>query len=343
MSEGGSSLAPLMKRVLFHSGLLALARLARQRVRGVVLRYHALTEGRDDVLYAAPDICLPVDVFRLQMAFVHRAYRVVSLDELVHSLERGAQLPPRALVVTFDDGYEDNHRLGLPVLRALGLPATVYVATGAVDGGTPFWVAAARALALGAPGDVLEMPGQPSLPPIALGPPERREVAAKTLTRALVPLRSDARAKLLSEAAAAAGLDLDRTLAGTMLTWNQIRELHAAGWTIGAHTVTHANVALAAPEDAEADIVGSRDAVAAALGTGVDHFCYPNSGGQHRYVSPGVIEILRRHRFRSATTSRPGALRPDADRFQLPRLGVSPRLGPVVELATALERQRLAA
>ena len=234
----------------------------------------------------------------------------------------------------------DNYRLGLPVLRALGLPATIYVATGAIDDGPAFWVAAARALALCAPGDVLEVPGQTAIP---LGPLERREVAAKTLTRALVPLRSDARATLLSEAAAAAGLDLDRMLGGTMLTWNQIRELHAAGWTIGAHTVTHANVALAAPEDAEADIVGSRDAVAAALGTGVDHFCYPNSGGQHRYVSPGVIEILRRHRFRSATTSRPGALRPDADRFQLPRLGVSPRLGPVVELATALERQRLAA
>jgi peptidoglycan/xylan/chitin deacetylase (PgdA/CDA1 family) len=340
MSEGGSSLAPLMKRVLFHSGLLALARLARQRVRGVVLRYHALTDGQDEVLYAAPDICLPVDVFRLQMAFVQRAYRVVSLDELVDVLERGAQLPPRALVITFDDGYADNHRLGLPVLRALGLPATVYVATGAVDGGSPFWVAAARALALRAPGDVLEVPGQPSIP---LGPAARREVAAKTLTRALVPLRSDARAKLLSEAAAAAGIDVDRMLAGTMLTWNQIRELHAAGWTIGAHTVTHANVALATPEDAETDIIGSRDALAAALGTSVEHFCYPNSGGQHRYVSPGVIEILRRHRFRSATTSRPGALRPDADRFQLPRLGVSPRLGPVVELATALERQRLAA
>jgi peptidoglycan/xylan/chitin deacetylase (PgdA/CDA1 family) len=340
MSEGGSSLAPLMKRVLFHSGLLALARLARQRVRGVVLRYHALTEGRDEVLYAAPDICLPVDVFRLQMAFVRRAYRVVALDELVDALERGGRLPPRALVITFDDGYADNYRLGLPVLRTLGLPATVYVATGAVDGGAPFWVAAARALALRASGAILEVPGQPAIP---LGPRERRELAAKTLTRALVPLRSDARATLLSEAATAAGLDLDRMLAGTMLTWTQIRELHAAGWTIGAHTVTHANVALAAPEDAEADIVGSRDAVAAALGTGVDHFCYPNSGGQHRYVSSGVIEILRRHHFRSATTSRPGALRPDADRFQLPRLGVSPRLGPVVELATALERQRLAA
>jgi hypothetical protein len=47
--------------------------------------------------------------------------------------------------------------------------------------------------------------------------------------------------------------------------------------------------------------------------------------------------------FRSATTSRPGALRPGTDPFLLPRLGVSPRLAPVAELATAMERQRLAA
>ena len=47
------------KRVLFHSGLLALARQLRQRDRAVILRYHAITDGTD-VEYAAPDICLPV-------------------------------------------------------------------------------------------------------------------------------------------------------------------------------------------------------------------------------------------------------------------------------------------
>src|SRR5262249_14226647 len=140
-----------------------------------------------------------------------------------------------------------------------------------------------------------------------------------------------------------AGLDLDALLAGSMLTWEEIRELHAAGWTIGAHTVTHANVALATPAEAEADIVGSRDVLAAALGTAIEHFCYPNSGGQHRYVSPDVADILRRPGFGRPTPSGAGARRRDADRFRLPRLGVSPRLGPVVELATALERQRLAA
>jgi peptidoglycan/xylan/chitin deacetylase (PgdA/CDA1 family) len=331
---------PLLKRVLHHSGLLALARLARQRARGVVLRYHALTEGADEVLYAAPDICLPVEAFRLQMAFARRAYSVVSLDDLVAVLERGEKLPPRSLAVTFDDGYADNHRLALPVLRELGLPATVYVATGSISDAAPLWVGAVRALALSAAGPVLEIPGREAVP---LGSRTERGPAIKALTRTLVPLRAAERAEILAATAGTAGVDLHAILARSMLTWDEIRDLHAAGWTIGAHTVTHSNVALAAPDEAERDILGSRDALAAAIGGPVDHFCYPNTGGQHRYFSPEVADLLRRHGFRSATTSRPGALRPGIDRFQLPRLGISPRLAPVSELAAALERQRLAA
>jgi peptidoglycan/xylan/chitin deacetylase (PgdA/CDA1 family) len=328
------------KRVLHHSGLLGLARLARAHVRGVVLRYHALTETADPVVYAAPDICMPIDAFRVQMAFVKRAYTVLPLDALVDAVVRGGPLPPRALAITFDDGYADNHRLGFPVLRALGLPATVYVATGSVESATPFWVSAVRAIALGARDDVLLMPGGETA---RLDGRRSREVAAKALTRALVPFGAVERTAWLAAAATSVGVDLERTLAGTMLDWASIRELAVAGWTIGAHTVTHSNVALLDPAEAEAEIAGSRDALASAIGTPVRHFCYPNSGGQHAYFGPAVTAVLRKLGFRSATTSRPGALRPGTDPFLLPRLGVSPRLAPVAELATALERQRLAA
>jgi peptidoglycan/xylan/chitin deacetylase (PgdA/CDA1 family) len=327
------------KRVLHHSGLLGLARLARSRARGVVLRYHALTDDAAPVVYAAPDICLPVAAFRLQMAFVKRAYTVLPLDALVDAVVGGGRLPSRALAITFDDGYADNHRLGLPVLRALGLPATVYVATGAVADAAPFWVAAVRAIALGAD-DVLPMPDGPGHRLDGLG---GRTAAAKSLTRALVPMAPEARAAWLADAARAAGVDLVAALAGTMLDWAQIRELAAEGWTIGAHTVTHSNVTLVDAARAEREIAGSRDALAAAIGRPVRHFCYPNSGGQHGYFDAAVTELLRRLDFRSATTSRPGALRPGADPFLLPRLGVTPRLAAVAELATAMERQRLAA
>jgi peptidoglycan/xylan/chitin deacetylase (PgdA/CDA1 family) len=329
-----------LKRALYHSGLLALARLARQRVRGLVLRYHALTDGTAEVPYAAPEICLPVDVFRLQMAFVRRAYSVVPLDDLVRALASSRPLPPRAVAITFDDGYADNHRLGLPVLGRLGLSATVYLATGSLDGGPPLWTSAVRVLVMTARGDVLRVAG---VAPIALGSAGARRDGVRALTRALVPLGASERRHRLAEAAEGAGVDVDGLLAGAMLGWAEVRDLAARGWTLGAHTVTHVNVALVPPAAAEAEIAGSRDAIAAVTGATVTHFAYPNTGGQHRYFDPDVARVLRRLGFRSGATSVCGGLRPGVDPFALPRLGVGPRLGPVVDLAAAIERQRLAA
>src|SRR5881397_287246 len=107
MNDGHPSSLPRLgawaaKRMMHYSGLLALARLSRSRVRALVLRYHALTDGPHDVPYASPSICLPAEAFRLQMAFIRRAYRVVPLDELVAAVARGSTLPPRALAITFD-------------------------------------------------------------------------------------------------------------------------------------------------------------------------------------------------------------------------------------------------
>lgn len=328
------------KRLLHHGGLLALARLARQRTRGLMLRYHAITPTSAEVAYAAPSICLSVEAFRVQMRFLKKVYRVVPVDELVRALERGDKLPPRAVAITFDDGYTDNCTLAGPVLRDLQLPAAVYVSTGTLDGGEPLWMSTCRALGLHARGEHLRVPGLADIP---LGPAHDRTAAIRTLTRALVSLEPAERAARLASAAATAQVDTASLLAGAMMTWAQVSQLAATGWTIGAHTVTHVNVALSAPRTAEAEIIASRDAVAAATGVACDHFAYTNAGGEAQYFSPSAIEMLRRTGFRSAVTSAPGAVRHGADLFLLPRVGVSPRLAGEPDFAAALERQRLAA
>jgi len=327
-----------IKRAAYHGGVLALARRARRRDRAMVLRYHAVTAGTD-VDYAAPEICMPVDAFRLQMAFVRRAYRVVPLDDIVDAVRGHAALPPGGLAITFDDGYADNHELAAPILRMLGLPATVYVATGCTDDRVPFWVAAVRVLARRAAG-ALSVRGVAS---VVLDDAAARTHAARTITGALVTVDAMDRAERIAEAAEAAGIDVRAALAGTMLASEQIRDLHRLGWSIGAHTVTHGNVAQMGAEAATREIADSRDALASIVRAPVVHFCYPNTGGRHRYFDDEAAGILDRQGFRSATTSRPGAIRRDTNPFFLPRLGVSPRLTNVVELATAVERQRLVA
>ena len=49
-----------------------------------------------------------------------------------------ARLPPAAAAITFDDGYRDNLEIAAPILKRRGLPATLFVASGFIDGGIMF-------------------------------------------------------------------------------------------------------------------------------------------------------------------------------------------------------------
>jgi hypothetical protein len=69
---------------------------------------------------------VPVRRFSRQLSWLKRlGYHVISLEDLVQAVRRGT-IPKRAVAITFDDGYADNLTLAYPVLRRLGLPATIF-------------------------------------------------------------------------------------------------------------------------------------------------------------------------------------------------------------------------
>src|SRR5438132_9371928 len=77
-------------------------------------------------------------LFEQQMQFLSRCYRVMPLLEIVKRNVCG-DVPDRAVAITFDDGYRDNYEYAFPILKKFGLPATIFVATGAIDTGEPLW------------------------------------------------------------------------------------------------------------------------------------------------------------------------------------------------------------
>src|SRR5690554_86133 len=124
-----------------------------------VLAYHRVRETGPGFAFDPGLVSASPAQFHRQMEHVRDRFHPVSCREVVAALEGGAALPRDAVLVTFDDGYDDNHGVAFPILRGLGVPATFFVATGHIDSGLPYaydWLAH---LVLTMEGERLRLPG----------------------------------------------------------------------------------------------------------------------------------------------------------------------------------------
>src|SRR5437588_5259194 len=115
--------------------LEALRRLGRRR--SLILGYHGVEHpaNTDDPFR----LLLAPALFESQLELLLRAgFQFVTLEALARRLNGGGP-PPGLAVVTFDDGMRNNLTTALPILRRLGIPATIYVAVGFLGGHSP-WV-----------------------------------------------------------------------------------------------------------------------------------------------------------------------------------------------------------
>ncbi len=102
-----------------------------------VLMYHRVCETPKQRF--APTYSVTPKRFRQQLAWlVNHGYTPLRLSELATAVARGAELPRKSFVVTFDDGYENNATQALPILAELGIPATVFVATAFIGSAEAF-------------------------------------------------------------------------------------------------------------------------------------------------------------------------------------------------------------
>lgn len=86
-----------------------------------VFMYHKVSQENSDFL------TVKSSDFEQQMAFIKSRFNVISLKDMLDALENGKELPGRAALITFDDGYLNNYELAYPVLKNLELPFTVFL------------------------------------------------------------------------------------------------------------------------------------------------------------------------------------------------------------------------
>jgi peptidoglycan/xylan/chitin deacetylase (PgdA/CDA1 family) len=114
------------------------------------------------------------------------------------------------------------------------------------------------------------------------------------------------------------------------LSWTEVRELRAAGMSVGSHTWSHSNLARLSPAGAEHDLRRSREVLEERLGEPVRTVAYP-WGKLGRHVTDETFVAARRAGFELGGISLPRAVRESDDPLRVPRLGVGDE--PVERLA----------
>lgn len=106
-----------------------------------ILMYHYLSIPPSDADIYRLDLSVTPDQFSKHLdAMLDAGYTTISLTELWNHLENGASLPPKPVILTFDDGYLDNYENAFPLLIQRGMTATFFVVTGFVEEGRSGYV-----------------------------------------------------------------------------------------------------------------------------------------------------------------------------------------------------------
>jgi len=290
--------------------LSSLVRAERSPVVSILCFHRVLTE---------PDYLRPGDptslVFEKVISGLRRFFDVINLSDIPDYLRSAGM--GHGLVVSFDDGYEDNYSQAAPILRRLSVPATFFVATGTLNRGC-MWndlvIESVRALSAGPfHWDKVEIEAM-----IIESDAERVLLARRVLSQLKFQppsLRSD----LAEEFAQMSGLSERPEM---MMTHDEVAELDKNPlFDIGAHTVLHPILAAVPRDSARREIAEGKMELEAILGRDISLFAYPN-GIPGKDFDLDHVRMISELGFEIAVTTSTGGVRKTSFPLLWPRQSI---------------------
>lgn len=267
----------------------------------LIINAHNVITATPDAFDRAASPRLHVDAFRDVIDRLSQRFRWVTIGEVIEH-----DAPDfRAAALTFDDGHRGILTNALPILAERGIPAAVFIVTGAVTGRAPLHF------------DELEIAFR-----LAGAEPEALKRAKSALKVMPEASRRGEHERLLRRCGVTAAdcrdaADEDERYA--TVDSDDLATLRAGGWTIGSHTRTHRAVSTLDDAELHGEIAGSRDDLRA-LGIDATAFAYPYGAAHH--IGASAPKVVREAGYECALTMIAGGNTPKPDPFALRRVDV---------------------
>lgn len=256
----------------------------------------------------------------LQFRLLRAATNVVPLGWALNALDEGRPLPPRAVAITFDDGYRDNLTLAGPMLRRLRLAATCFLVPGILSGDVdPWWERLPWAMA-GAKVDRIEW-GAASY---SVGSDEDRRRSFKDISKILKTRTHAERELAVDELVSLLGPAGEYRVHDQFLDWDGARALRGH-MELGSHTMHHAILARETAEEQADDLAESRRRLRERLDIGAEILAYPN--GTSADFGPDTFAAAEQAGYSHAITTERGWTDASTHRYAINRRVMNPERG----------------
>ena len=298
-----------------------------KRPEPVILMYHRVASLQFDPWGLSVS---PLN-FESQLARLSRRRDIFPLREFV-ACHLAGKLPPKAVAITFDDGYLDNLTAAAPILRTFGAPATLFLASGPMKvNGRYWWDELARIVfSPGALNGCVTIGAQPML--IVLPRMQAGEVPGRNWRAWHEPAteRQALHYKLWQDMRVLPSHEIDLVLAELRLLCGEVagengphamsrvqaRTLASeTNFTLEGHTIDHPDLPSWPDEEIVAQVRGGMVEIEALAGKAAAGFAYPYGRSDAR-----VRTLVRAAGVQWACTTQCGPVRPGCDHFALPRL-----------------------
>lgn len=305
---------------LHYSGATRLCDILDKGPAGIrILAYHDIADK------GYLNLEVPEKIFRRHMRYlVKNNYNLVSLEDAVDLIESSKEIPRKTVVITFDDGYKSLYHAVFPVVKELGVPITVFLATGSIgfsDGNIPPFVDAVAHAIKNTSKRELDLSDW-NFMKYSLKTALLKERAIKEVNEYSKNLSTVKRKKFLEFIFRQLNVDINgNDLKNKMLSWEEIIEMSDEGVSFGAHTHTHPSLSRIPIEEAKEEIQLSKNLIEERLGKEINTFAYPY--GSDKDINGEVRDVVKDIGFKCACVLKDGISWAGDDVFLLKRACVT--------------------
>jgi peptidoglycan/xylan/chitin deacetylase (PgdA/CDA1 family) len=298
----------LLAKVLSVTGTLSVCRALFTPTNDVlpILAYHRVKPLEDDYPFDKELISAAPEEFFWQMQHVKNYYDPIKLTDLHLFFSGELPWPKRPVIITFDDGFDDNYHHAYPILKKLQVPATLFLATDYIGATETYWFdytvfllkQLKQSLTLHTSDKHCSDKGSKTL---VLDPQKPFSKQQRDLFLLLKTIPDCERHEVLKQLSAAVNVQPDETgrKHSRPMTWNNVREMIDSGViNIGSHTLSHPALNQLPREQLINELQKSKQKIETETGRPCDILAYPFGGEE--ITSPLVLEEVKNAGYRYA-------------------------------------------